>query len=136
MWRGARHGVVPGTRIRAPRSQPAGRTTAPADRRRGIRRRPPPGPLGRRGGSVLAELGPLRAREQRRVEGALRDLEGGVAAAVLGIVDELHLEALRGAVDRADRARQAECHPTLLDCGAVAHDLLLRLASICVNSTL
>src|SRR6478735_11152989 len=67
---------------------------------------------------------------------ALGDVEAGVGASVVRVVDQLHLEALRGAVDRADGARRAEGHPALLDGGAVAHDLLLCVASICVFSTL
>src|SRR6478735_10775255 len=67
---------------------------------------------------------------------ALGDVEAGVGASVVRVVDQLHLEALGGAMDRSDGARGAEGHPALLDGGAVAHDLLLRVASICVLPTL
>src|SRR5690606_36530351 len=83
--------------------------------------------------SVLAELGPVRPGQQRRVQGALGRLEGGVGAPVVLIAQQLHLEALGGAVDGAQGTRGPEGDPTLLDGRALAHDLLLRVAIDCLS---
>src|SRR5690606_9310825 len=60
-------------------------------------------------------------------------LEGGEGAPVVLIAQQLHLEALGGAVDGAQGTRGPEGGPTLLDGRALAHDLLLRVAIDCLS---
>src|SRR5690606_2511497 len=75
-----------------------------------------------------AEVRPLRTGLERGVQRALRDLEGGVGASVGVVVEQLHLEALGGAVDGAHGARGPEGDPPRFDGRALAHDLRLRVA--------